>query len=236
MKRTSLLTTGATLTGIAMLALPIAVWADRDYDHDHRDDHGHGHTHVVVSERVIDNRYHHDHYYWPHGHEVEVLPHAAVTVHFGGGPFYYHEGVWYRPHGPHYVVVAPPFGVVVPILPPFYTTLWVSGIPYYYANSVYYTWRPEEHGYVVTQPPEEKEVSTQAAPAADQLFIYPKNGQSQQQQATDRYECHAWATKETSYDPTLPGGGVPANDSNDKRAAYFRAMTACLEGRSYSVK
>ncbi len=187
-------------------------------------------------ERVFDGRYHHDHYYPSRGFDVPMVPRASVSVHFGGSNYFYHGGIWYRPFGPRFTVVAPPFGVIVPFLPPFYTTLWVRGLPYYYANDVYYTWHPEDNGYIVTRPPDDEAVSTSATSTNDQLFIYPKNGQSETQQDDDRYQCHTWAAKESSFDPTLPSGGVPANENSDKRAAYFRAMTACLEGRGYSVK
>ena len=35
----------------------------------------------------------------------------------------------------------------------------------------------------------------------EELYIYPARGQSEQQQADDRYECHRWAVGETDYDP-----------------------------------
>jgi hypothetical protein len=40
--------------------------------------------------------------------------------------------------------------------------------------------------------------------AQGDLIIYPKKGQSQEQQSKDRYECHAWAVKETGFDPSAP--------------------------------
>ena len=46
-----------------------------------------------------------------------------------------------------------------------------------------------------------------AAAWAQQLFIYPQRGQSQQQQQQDRFECHQWAVQQTGFDPTM---GVPA--------------------------
>jgi hypothetical protein len=257
MKRTYLRTTATAFAGVAaLLMMSASALADHEIDrHDHHD-----HVHPVVGGRVLDNRYHHNQYYLPRGHVIDVLPHAAVSVRFGGSPYYFHEGVWYRPFGARFTVIAPPFGLLVPFLPPFYTTLWVHGIPYYYANDVYYTWQPDERSYVVASPPNDSDVSTsnvsaQAAPPSppgppessppessppppsnDQLFIYPKNGQSEQQKATDRYECHSWAAKEAAYDPTLPSSAAPTPESGDKRDDYFRAMTACLEGRGYSVK
>jgi len=40
--------------------------------------------------------------------------------------------------------------------------------------------------------------------AQDSLYIYPKNGQSDEQQKKDRYECHMWAVQQTGFDPTAP--------------------------------
>ena len=50
---------------------------------------------------------------------------------------------------------------------------------------------------------------------AQEVFAYPKAGQSQQQQAQDRFECHQWAVGQTGYNPQAPqpptgGGYVPA--------------------------
>ena len=64
------------------------------------------------------------------------------------------------------------------------------------------------------------------------MFIYPRQGQSEQQQAADRHECHRWAMSQTGYDPTLsPGGASP-----QKQLEYQRAMSACLDGRGHTVK
>jgi opacity protein-like surface antigen len=68
------------------------------------------------------------------------------------------------------------------------------------------------------------------------LYIYPKNGQSPQQQSTDRYECHSWAQGQTGYDPTEPPAGASPSEQASRRADYRRAMSACLEGRGYSVR
>ena len=53
-----------------------------------------------------------------------------------------------------------------------------------------------------------------------QIFTYPKNGQSEAQQAIDKRECHQWASTQA--------GGASGPD-------YRRAMLACLDGRGYSV-
>ena len=59
--------------------------------------------------------------------------------------------------------------------------------------------------------------------AVGQIYMYPKNGQSPEQQATDKAECQQWAAQQA---------GPVAQNSPD----YQRAMTACVEGRGYSAR
>jgi hypothetical protein len=131
--------------------------------------------------------------------------------------------------------------VFVPVLPPYYTTVWVGGAPYYYANDTYYTWRDSNQQYEVVDPPADPNAASTDAPPpppspTGDVFVYPKNGQSDETQSRDKYECHKWAQGESGFDPTQPNGGVSPDEANGKRAAYQRAMGACLEGRGYSVK
>ncbi len=177
----------------------------------------------------------HDRNYPPRGHVVRELPRDAYASRWHGSTYYFHSGVWYRPARSQWIVVAPPIGLVVPLLPPFYSTIWINGAPYYYANDVYYAWRPALRGYAVVEPPAKQDSVRTESPPAD-LFVYPKNGQSAEQQATDRYECHRWAVGQTGFDPTEPSVGTAGGALADKRAAYYRAMSVCLEGRGYSVK
>jgi hypothetical protein len=183
----------------------------------------------------FDHRYNHDRSYPVRGYVATALPRGYVDVRYRGAPYYFHRGTWYRPYGPRYVVVRPPFGVGIAYLPPFYTTVWFGGVPYYYADDTYYAWRPERREYVVTRPPAgEGEVRRESG--SDETFAYPKNGQSEAQQSTDRYECHAWAVGKTGFDPTRPHGNVDEDQVDSKRADYRRAEGACLEARGYSVK
>jgi hypothetical protein len=39
---------------------------------------------------------------------------------------------------------------------------------------------------------------------AQELFIYPSKGQSEEQQGKDQDQCHQWAVKQTGIDPTRP--------------------------------
>lgn len=193
-------------------------------------------NHRESREQRYDNRYNHNRSYPVRGYVARSLPRGYVNVRYRGSPYYFHGGVWYRPYGPRYVVVRPPFGLGIGYLPPFYTTVWFGGVPYYYADDTYYLWRPERREYVVTQPPPGAGEVRDDANGGDEIFVYPKDGQSEERQATDRYECHAWAVSKTGFDPTRPRGNVAESEIASKRADYRRAEGACLEARGYSVK
>jgi len=219
---------------IAVLLLGVSVLASiaSADPRDDRDNRGHDRQ----RESVLDHRYNHDHYYPARGYAINRLPAGYYSARYRGSPYYFNGGVWYRPYGPRFVVVAPPIGIGIGALPPFYTTVWFGGIPYYYADNTYYVWRPQQRVYEVTDPPGGEASATTAAPSSQDLFIYPKNGQSDAQQATDRYDCHSWARQQTGFDPTQPSGGVDEAQTAGKRADYQRAETACLEARGYTVK
>ena len=186
---------------------------------------------------VLDERYNHGHYYPAVGASVRVLPEGYRPYYYGGRPYYFHGGVWYAPGGPGFLVVRPPVGVVISVLPPYYSTVWIGGLPYYYANDVYYSWDPVRSGYVVVDPPADADHPSPPPPnAPEDLIVYPKNGQSTEQQAADRYECHNWAKSQTGFDPTQPGGGVAPGTTERSHANYDRAMSACLTARGYEVK
>lgn len=184
----------------------------------------------------FDGRFSHNQYYFNRGYSVHVPP-AGGREFRGphGGRYWYHGGNWYLWRGGSWVVWGAPVGLFVPWLPPYYTTIWWGGVPYYYANDTYYIWDDDQQGYEVVQPPQGIASGSTQPPASNQLFVYPRNGQSQQQEDKDRYECHHWAVQQTGFDPTVNGGGVPAEQNAQKRDQYFRAEVACLQGRGYSV-
>jgi hypothetical protein len=192
--------------------------------------------------QVLDERYNHGRYYPPVGTVRPALPDGYRPYYRGGSRFYFSGGIWYAPRGPGFVVVAPPPGLVISVLPPYYSTVWFGGVPYYYADNVYYSWQPDQNGYAVVDPPDNADSPSQppAPPpsatdsATNDLMIYPKNGQSKDQQAADQYECNNWARGQTGFDPTQPGGGVSGNPDS-ARNNYDRAMSACLQGRGYQV-
>jgi hypothetical protein len=131
----------------------------------------------------------------------------------------------------------PGFAWFLPVLPFGYATYWWGGVPYYYWDNLYYTYSPADSGYVVTQPPpvagEEPDQSGSAGAPADagaDVFLYPRNGQSDQQMSNDRYECHSWAVGQVGFDPTR--GGQQSGNRDD----YRRAMISCLDARGYSAR
>ena len=193
----------------------------------HADDRRPGHR-----REFRDFRYHHNRSYPIRGEVIRTLPRDRRVIPHGGTRYYFSGGVWYRPYGSQFTVVVPPIGLFVPVLPPYYATIWISGVPYYYANETYYAHKG--NGYVVVEQPTD-DVS-QMPPPADQMFVYPRQGQTEKQQADDRYECHRWASDQTGYDPTQPPGGTSERTKHEKSADYQRAMGACLDGRGYTVK
>ncbi len=210
-----------TWTGAALLALCLSTPALAEPGHGHGSGSGGAHFGGQGGTQ---------HAFPARGSMVGSLPRGGVSINHLDHRYWYHGGSWYSHYGRGWSVVAPPFGIYVPFLPGFYSTLWFGGMPYYYANDVYYAWREPQRAYEVVEPP-----AGAATPVPDDIYMYPRNGQSEQQQGTDRYECHRWAADQTHFDPTHVQQGE-AGDLGVRRAEYFRAMGACLEGRGYSVK
>ena len=186
---------------------------------------------------------------YAHGYPAGI--HAAGYAGHPGGYYghgystgaYWHGGYWHGGFWPR-AYYGLGFSWFLPILPLAYATYWYGGMPYYYANDVYYTWNPSYDGYTATDPPPVADpnaagdASSGAPPQADtgpagpssgdpgvagQIFMYPKNGQSPEQQATDKAECQKWAASQA---------GQVAQNSSD----YRRAMAACVEGRGYAAQ
>jgi len=238
-RRRALGLAGATILAFSLLGTASASRAgERWREHEFRE-------HEFHERAYFDARYHHDRYYPPVGFAFGALPAGYIAVRHQGLSFYFAGGIWYSAPAPgRFVVVAPPIGVVVPVLPPYYATVWVGGVPYYYANNVYYAQSPQ--GYVVVNPPPPATVvevpptnvvapppvtTVYKTPAA-QVSMYPNHGQSAQQQAKDRYECHNWAVGESHYDPSLPNG---PGGTEQQIETYRRSLSACLDARGYTV-
>lgn len=63
---------------------------------------------------------------------------------------------------------------------------------------------------------------------AQELFIYPANGQSAEQLDKDKYECYSWAKNDTGFDPMAVPKATSAAPSAQKKSGG--AITGGLGG------
>jgi Family of unknown function (DUF6515) len=164
------------------------------------------------------------------GHRVTVLPKGYVRLSLGNHFFHYHGGVFFSSRGGGFVVVAAPVGARVKYLPSGYTRIVVGHRHYFHINATYFLWEPATKNYVVVEKPADEGVAATHLSQTQTLIIYPKQGQSDTQRATDKAHCELWAANETATDKTL------TLEQRLVKPNYYRAMVACLEGQGYSVK
>jgi len=127
-----------------------------------------------------------------------------------------------------------PLAVVggVAMLAPFYGRYYAPYYPPYY----YDPYNAPPTVIVQEQVPVSGQTAPPASASAERLFVYPRQGQNETQQAADRYECHRWSVGQTGFDPTQLSGGMSEAQLNQKRGDYHRALGACLDGRGYTMK
>ena len=67
---------------------------------------------------------------------------------------------------------------------------------------------------------------------AQELFIYPQEGQSKDQQEQDQYQCYSWAKDETGFDPMAPPTATepPPQQEAKKGGAGRGAMRGATVG------
>jgi hypothetical protein len=127
--------------GGVLLAGSATAAADRGWDHDRR--------------HRWDRRSRWDHHdrrdRGRPGRATIVLPRTSVKIVFGGRPFYYDRGVFYRRRVFDYVVVRPPIGTVVREVPADCERVVINGVTYLNYDGVYYKSGPA--GYTVVSLP-----------------------------------------------------------------------------------
>lgn len=168
------------------------------------------------------------------GHVTDRVPGSYSRVPYRGLDYYYSDGYWYRPQGPRYVIVTPPYGVRVRSLPAYSQEVWIGSSLFFLAAGTYYTYQNDTQDYVVAYPPQNVEpVYTPPMPASSPYdpIAYPNNGQSAEQVAQDKYDCYRWSVEQSSFDPAEPN----TNNAPAMIQVYRRSMVACLMGRGYSV-
>lgn len=73
------------------------------------------------------------------GVHINVLPFGYYPFYIGPNPYYYHEGIYYRPYsGGGYEVTAPPLGATVKHLPSGAKVTVVDGVKYYEVGGTFY--------------------------------------------------------------------------------------------------
>ncbi|MCI0506313.1 MAG: DUF6515 family protein [Gammaproteobacteria bacterium] len=190
------------------------------------------HQHIYYRTPWYNTRYIapiHYHYH-PVGYHMHVLPKTHVRIIVSGNPYFFFGGVFYQSFNNGYVVVSAPIGALVHTLPVGFIAFSLGLSTYYFVNDTYYIWDEPRQAYAVVEKPAGTDDAITEA-TSGRLFIYPKEGQSEEQQAKDRYECHRWAVTESRIDPTLEDEDY----SNEQKRDYQRAIAACLEGRGYTV-
>lgn len=90
-------------------------------------------------------------YYPLRGQVFHHIPGSLIQIQFGGNPYYFSGGLFYRPFDGYYKVVYPPLGIRISVLPFGYWPLRWGGYPYFYFNGIFY--KQKNNGYeVVTAP------------------------------------------------------------------------------------
>jgi hypothetical protein len=172
--------------------------------------------------------------YWPYAWYrpgwawfYPILPIGYATFWWSGVPYYYWNNLYYtwNPGYNGYVVTDPP-----PLA----------------GGGTYDDSAPADaSGVTAAPPPAGYQPSAAPGPAGggpaggagpttgvgSDVYVYPRNGQSEQQTNTDRYECHSWAANQTGFDPTRSAQGGTGTLPD-----YRRAMIACLDARGYSAR
>ncbi|NCE91252.1 DUF6515 family protein [Pseudomonas sp. L13] len=167
------------------------------------------------------------------GYVIERFPERNYRVPYRGQDYFYSGGYWYRPQGPRYVVVTPPYGIRVHYLPDYAREVWVGGSLLFLAAGAYYAYEQSTQQYVVVQPP----AQVPSPPPAPQgngydVVAYPANGQSPAQVQQDGYDCYRWAVQQSGFDPrTVTYAPDPAVVQ-----AYRQAQGNCLGSRGYQVQ
>lgn len=167
------------------------------------------------------------------GYVIDRFPDRNYRVPYRGQDYFYSGGYWYRPQGPRYVVVTPPYGIRVHYLPDYAREVWVGGSLLFLAAGAYYAYEQSTQQYVVVQPPAQVP-SPQPAPQGNgyDVVAYPANGQSPAQVQQDGYDCYRWAVQQSGFDPrTVTYAPDPAVVQT-----YRQAQGNCLGSRGYQVQ
>jgi hypothetical protein len=82
---------------------------------------------------------------------LRSLPRHYQTIHFGGLPYYFYNGLFFDFYGGYYRSIFPPLGLTIGMLPYGYWGFNYGGYPYYYHTGIYY--QQADNVYKVVQAP-----------------------------------------------------------------------------------
>lgn len=68
------------------------------------------------------------------------------------------------------------------------------------------------------------------AAIAQQQYVFPKNGQTREQQNKDEYDCHLWAVQQTNFDPTLAAQASSQQEQQPKGAQPGSGVKGAAKG------
>ncbi|NNB17658.1 DUF6515 family protein [Pseudomonas fragi] len=162
------------------------------------------------------------------GNVVDRFPGQHWQVPYRGQNYYFSGGYWYRPQGPRYIVVQPPYGLRVGFLPDYAREVWFGSTLMFLAAGAYYAYQPATRDYVVVEPPA---ANLQPVSNNYEMVAYPMNGQSPAQIGQDRYDCYRWAVEQSGFDPAKATYAPAAQVVQ----AYRQAQGSCLSSRGYQV-
>ncbi|EPL15489.1 DUF6515 family protein [Pseudomonas sp. CF161] len=164
------------------------------------------------------------------GYVIDRFPDRNYRVPYRGQDYFFSGGYWYRPQGPRYVVVTPPYGIRVGYLPDYAREVWIGSALFFLAAGAYYTYEASTQDYVVVQPPVASPPPQQADNGYD-VVAYPVSGQSPQQIDQDRYDCYRWAVQQSGFDPAV----ATYPPAPEVVQTYRQAQGSCLSSRGYQV-
>lgn len=166
------------------------------------------------------------------GYVIDRFPDRHDRVGYRGQDYFFSGGYWYRPQGPRYVVVRPPYGIRVGYLPSYAEEVWVGSALFFLAAGAYYSYEASTQQYVVVQPPT---VVPQPQPQplgnGYDVVAYPASGQTPQQIDQDRYDCYRWAIQQSGFDPAA----ITYQPAPQVVQVYRQAQGSCLSARGYQV-
>lgn len=165
------------------------------------------------------------------GYVIDRFPGQNYRVPYRGQDYFFSDGYWYRPQGPRYVVVRPPYGVRVRYLPDYAERMWIGSAMFFLAAGTYYQYQANSQEYVVVNPPVASPQPIQQASNGYDVAAYPANGQTLQQIDQDRYECQRWATQQSGFDPAQ-ATYAPAPEVLN---IYRQNLANCYVSRGYTV-